>query len=1027
MKMPRITRWFALHVLVTACLSCLLSRAAAQDDKLSKFIAQTPPRTGEEQQKMFHLPPGFRIELVACEPDVIKPINMNFDAAGNLLVSQSVEYPFPAPSDRKGRDTIKRIADTNGDGVPDRVTTFADGLSIPIGVTPVADGVIGYSIPNIFHFPDADHDGRADSKQALYTEFGHRDTHGMANNLSWWIDGWVYGCHGFSNTSTVKGADDKPIVMNSGNTYRIRPDGSHIEYFTHGQVNPFGIAFDALGNIFTSDCHTLPLYMLVRGAYYPSFGKPHDGLGFGPKMMQHNHGSTGIAGNVYCTSNRFPDEYRDTLFIGNPITGRINHDRLQQRGSTFKAIEQPDFISCDDPWFRPVDLQFALDGSLYIADFYNRIIGHYEVPLTHPLRDKERGRIWRVVYVGNDPKDSPAANPIDLTKVSKAELIAELGNDDLVIRTHATHQLVHRIGLAATSDVKTLLAGESSPEQRSHSLWVLERLGALDDDMLRRLADDSDRLVRVHVVKMLAERSPWNDEYRSMVSRGLSDADPFVRRASADALGRHPHASHIGPLLELWKATSPEDELLVHTIRIALRDTIAQLKSLPLLADEFDDSADVMSRLVDLSLGIRSKQAADFLLGYHESHRPAADQAGRALRHIARYAPQSSLSRLYKLAASYKGKPVNVQRDVLLDLNRAIRERGARFPDSVQAWSTKVANDFLASNDPQLVRAGIDFAQEVRPKGVGEKLAELVSDGSRPQPIRSQAVDALVKVEPERALDIIDKLLNDPKTKTGFGRRLAKALGSLNTPQSRQILLELFVIAPEDLALTAARGLANTREGAEALLVAVEKGHASARLLQDSVVSPRVLILGVRNAQQRVEKQLEGLPPGDERLRKSIAKHKAGFTKSKSTASLGAAVFKKNCAACHQIAGQGNKVGPELDGVGLRGADRLLEDILDPNRNVDANFRASVIATDDGQVFNGLVLREEGKVLICVDDKGKEHRIPLAEIEERRLMKLSPMPANVRELVKEDEFYNLLAYLLEQRRKVEPRAEPEDK
>ena len=175
--------------------------------------------------------------------------------------------------------------------------------------------------------------------------------------------------------------------MNSGNTFRWRLDGSHLEYFTHGQVNPFGLTFDPLGNLYSADCHSMPVYMLLRGAYYPSFGKAHDGLGFGPTMISHSHGSTGIGGIAYSAAEQFPSEYRDTVLIGNPVTGRVNHDRLETHGSTRIAIEQPDFVTCDDPWFRPVNLQVGPDGALYIADFYNRIIGHYEVPLDHPGRD----------------------------------------------------------------------------------------------------------------------------------------------------------------------------------------------------------------------------------------------------------------------------------------------------------------------------------------------------------------------------------------------------------------------------------------------------------------------------------------------------------------------------------------------------------------------------------------------------------------------------------------------------------------
>ncbi|OYW21257.1 MAG: dehydrogenase, partial [Planctomycetales bacterium 12-60-4] len=312
------------------------------------------------------------------------------DAAGRLWFTQSIEYPWPVAEGQTGRDTIRVMSDTDNDGVPDKVDVFANGLNIPIGITPVYGGVLGYSIPTLYFFPDADGDGVADGRTEFYHSFGFRDTHGMCSSLNWWIDGWVYGCHGFANESEVVGTDGKPIKLQSGNTYRLKPDGSHIEYVTHGQVNPFGMCFDPLGNQYTSDCHTKPAYLVLRGAYYPSFGKPHDGLGYGPELLQHLHGSTGIAGIVYYAADHFPAEFRDNLIIGNPVTGRINRDTLEIHGSTYKAIEQPDFLTCDDPWFRPVDIQLAPDGSLYVADFYNRIIGHYEVPLTHPGRDRER-------------------------------------------------------------------------------------------------------------------------------------------------------------------------------------------------------------------------------------------------------------------------------------------------------------------------------------------------------------------------------------------------------------------------------------------------------------------------------------------------------------------------------------------------------------------------------------------------------------------------------------------------------------
>ena len=215
-------------------------------------------------------------------------------------------------------------------------------------------------------------------------------------------DGWLYACHGFNNTTTLKGKDGSSITMNSGNTYRMRLDGSRVEQFTWGQVNPFGLAFDPLGNLYSADCHSSPIYQLIRGAHYPSFGKPHDGLGFAPTMMEHSHGSTAIGGIIFYADDKFPKEFRENFFVGNVMTCKINRDSIIKHGTTFRAKEEPDFLSCDDPWFRPVDLQLAPDGSIYVADFYNRIIGHYEVPLDNPGRDRERGRIWRIVYKGTE-------------------------------------------------------------------------------------------------------------------------------------------------------------------------------------------------------------------------------------------------------------------------------------------------------------------------------------------------------------------------------------------------------------------------------------------------------------------------------------------------------------------------------------------------------------------------------------------------------------------------------------------------
>src|SRR5208283_1626530 len=312
--------------------------APAQNPQL---VATTEPRSPEDERKGFHLPPGFDIELVAAEPVIHKPINLNFDDQGRLWVTDTLEYPYAAPPDRKPRDTVKVLESTKGDGHFDKVTTFADGLNIPIGVMPISKGAIVHSIPKVFRLLDPEGKGQATRREPLLGDIGFNDTHGMTGNFCWGFDGWIYATHGFSNTSVVKGPDGTTIKMNSGNIYRFKPDGSRLEQVTWGQVNPFGLCFDPLGNLYSSDCETKPIYMLMRGAYYPSFGKPHDGLGFAPEMCKHQHGSSAIAGLVYYAADQFPPPYRNTMFLGNVVTCRINHDRLEWTGSTPRAVEQP--------------------------------------------------------------------------------------------------------------------------------------------------------------------------------------------------------------------------------------------------------------------------------------------------------------------------------------------------------------------------------------------------------------------------------------------------------------------------------------------------------------------------------------------------------------------------------------------------------------------------------------------------------------------------------------------------------------
>jgi putative heme-binding domain-containing protein len=281
---------------------------------------------------------------------------------------------------------------------------------------------------------------------------------------------------------------------------------------------------------------------------------------------------------------------------------------------------------------------------------------------------------------------------------------------------------------------------------------------------------------------------------------------------------------------------------------------------------------------------------------------------------------------------------------------------------------------------------------------------------------RGVAFDTLSRIDSKRAFPLLREILHSPDEHAVLKEKALVALANVPMREARGEVNVALKGVPYRVAVSVGLNMAATRIGGEEMLASVKAGFMPARVLQEKLVLERLRAANIPNLDKQLADLTRGLPPADQKLAELIKQRTVKFTTAKLDKEAGAKLFTKHCGACHKIGEQGGKVGPNLDGIGVRGLERLLEDTLDPNRNVDAAFRARVLNLVDGTTKTGLMLRVEGEVLVMADDQGKEFRVPTKDIEKNRETSLSPMPANFGEVIPEAEFYQLMGYLLDQKK-----------
>ena len=453
-------KWTGLRVaLVLSTTLLVVSAPAHAQIPHGQDLAPNAPRSAVEAIKAMEVPPGFTVELVAGEPDIVNPVAMTFDERGRIWITESLEYPRHQPG--PGRDRIKVLEDTDGDGKADRFTVFADGLNIPSGIAVGHGGVWVANAPDILFLQDRDGDGKADSREVVVTGFGRHDTHELPNSLTWGPDGWLYGWNGVFNPAKVVSKNGKTYQFTCA-IFRIHPKTRVFEIWCEGTSNPWGIAIDPEGSFFASACVIDHLWHLVETGYYIRQGGPYPPYTWPiESIVDHTHQKAAYCGIHYFDSPAYPQEYRNRLYMGNIHGNCINVDILERNGSTYSAKAAPDFLRANDAWFMPVAQKTGPDGCLYILDWYDQYHCYQDANRDPNGIDRNKGRLYRVRY-----KDTPRHTGFDLARQSDDELIKLLGSANVYDRDIAQRLLTERASPAIRSKLEPLVLDQEAPDAR---------------------------------------------------------------------------------------------------------------------------------------------------------------------------------------------------------------------------------------------------------------------------------------------------------------------------------------------------------------------------------------------------------------------------------------------------------------------------------------------------------------------------------------------------------------------------------
>ena len=524
---------------------------------------------GQDALDKFKMAPGYQINLFASEvefPELANPVQISFDNKGRLWVAVMPTYPHWKPGDPKPNDKLIILEDTNGDGKADKQTTFADGLQLPLGFELAPEGVYLSQGTNLMLLKDTNGDDVADKREILLSGFDDHDTHHAHHAYTTDPSGAIYMGEGVFLLNDIE-TSYGPVRGTNGGFFRYDPKNKKLDRIAQLSIpNPWGIAFDEWGQVFYAETSGPEVTWMMPGTVKSRYAEAT------PKaanIIEESQMVRPTSGIEFVSSRHFPDNVQGDLLINNTIgfLGTKQHQMFDD-GAGYKSKLRHDIMTSSDFNFRPVDLEFAPDGSLYIADWHNVLIGHMQHNARDPLRDHVHGRIYRITYPSR-----PLVVPAKVAGATVEQLLSNLTLPEYRTRYRTRRELRAHSASEVLPKLKTWVAqlDKTAPTHEKflmEALWVSWGQNKVDQDLLRQLLNAKDYKVRAAAVEVVRFNEKQLPDQANLLLNAAKDENSRVRLEAVVAASWLPKEK--GLAIEAEAAKKPLDSWMIKAHKTAV-------------------------------------------------------------------------------------------------------------------------------------------------------------------------------------------------------------------------------------------------------------------------------------------------------------------------------------------------------------------------------------------------------------------------------------------------------------------------